>query len=366
MPHRLTIFAIALVGLLTILITVSITVRDAHALNFDAFSSDYSTCIENESKIDIFYLGEPYNILTPLNFKHLKTTDFLLNGPLDKNTKHKYIANDFEVSGWLPTHLDETDVKKILSSDNIYKSKIDSFDLSQVVVQKFTSLFLIFASVLIFMLFFTCAILVFLDKITFQTVFQNCFRPDKSISWERIKIEIRRFSRFVLKVFIIIICYIVFNAILLTLSHEYIVPIPIVVKIFSAFNIDRVAWEENIEIGVFGDIGAEYEQWSKAKGFSPETGRFWQEFLWNYWYILIALLLYFAFTFYFSVFKLSLGIFMRYKKRTIRRGLFYHSVDLHKLNKKTLDTNQLVHGENNTENESINYKPNTLSDINFC
>ena len=129
-------------------------------------------------------------------------------------------------------------------------------------------------------------------------------------------------------------------------------PIPIVVKIFSAFDIDPVSWEENIEIGVFGDIGAEYEQWSKSKDFSPVMARFWQEFLWNNWYILIALLLYFGFTFYFSVLKISFGMFMHYKKRVIRRSLFYHSVDQHKLNKKMLDTNQLAHSGNNTENDS--------------
>lgn len=352
MTQRITIFVIALVGLLTTLIYESIATRDAYALNLDAFVIDYSTCMENDSKKDIFYLGEPYGPLNPLNFNHLKTTDFLLNGPLGNNTKREYIANDFEVSGCLPTNINEIDIKKILFPDKIYKSEIDSFDPSQVVVQKFTSIFLIFAAILIFMLFFTCTILVFLDKITFHTVLQNCFRPDKSISWERIKKEIRRFFQFILKVFIIMVCFIVFNATLLTLCHEYIVPIPIVVKIFSAFDINPVVWEENIEIGVFGDVGAEYEQWSKSKDFGPVTARFWQEFLWNNWYIVIAFSLYFGFTFYFSVLKISLGMFMHYKKRVIRRSLFYHSVDLHRLNKETLDTNQPVCSVYNNENGS--------------
>ena len=54
MTQRITIFVIALVGLLTTLIYESIATRDAYALNFDAFVVDYSTCIENDSKIDIF------------------------------------------------------------------------------------------------------------------------------------------------------------------------------------------------------------------------------------------------------------------------------------------------------------------------
>lgn len=342
MPRRLLIFVITLVEVLTILIPVSITTRDAYAFNFDAFDINYSSRIENHSTIDLFYPCKPCDILVPLNFSHLNITDFWLNVSFGKNVKSQYIGNDFEVSDWPLTKLNEIDIKKIPFPDNIYKSKIDSFDPSQIVVQKFTSIFLLFASILIFTLFFTCAILVFLDKMTFHTVLQNCFRLDKSISWERIKKEIRRFSQFVLKVFIIIVCYILFNATLLLLCHEYIVPIPIVVKIFSAFNIDPVVWEENIEIGVFGDIGMEYEQWSKAKGFSPEIGRFWQEFLWNYWYVLIALLLYFGLTFYFSVFKLSLKMFMHYKKRLIRRSLFYHSVDLHRINKKTHQNKKVI------------------------
>ena len=352
MPHRLTIFVVALGGLLTVVIAVSITTRDAYALNFDAFAIDYSTCLENHSTIDLFYPYEPYDNLSLLNFSQLKTADFWLNVSLGENGKSEYISNDFDVSDWPLTNLNEIGIKEITFPGNIYESIIDPVGPSQVVVQKFTSIFLISASILIAMLFFTCAGFVFLDKTTFHTVLKNCFRSDKSISWDRFKKEIGRFSQFVLKIFIIIVYYIVFNATLLTLCHEFIVPVPIVVKIFSAFNIDPAVWEENIEIGVFGDIGAEYEQWSKAKGFSPEIGRFWQEFLWDYWYILIALLLYFGFTFYFSVFKLSLGIFMRYKKRVIRRSIFYYSVDLHRQNKKTFDTNQPVCSGNNTENAS--------------
>jgi hypothetical protein len=280
------------------------------------------------------------------------STDFGLNVPSGTNVKSDYITNDFEVSCWLRANLGEIDLKGNPFPDYIYKSRTDLFDPSQIVIQKYTSIFLVVASLLIIMLFLSITSLVFLDKYVFRTVLQNCFRSDKNISWARTKKEIRRFSQFVLKIFIIIVLYTAFNATLLFLCHEYIVPIPTVIKIFSVFDIDPVFWEDNIEIGIFGDIGQEYEGWSNKKGFSSETGRFFQELLWNYWYILIALILYFGFSFYLSVFKLSLGMFKRYKMRVRRRKFFYHSLERHRLNKKTLETDQPACSGNNTENAS--------------
>jgi hypothetical protein len=350
-PHRLTVFVIAIVWLSTALIPNQITTRDAHALNFDAIVIDSSTWIEKQSTTTLLlYHFELYNI--PLPYSHLMATDFGLNMPSGTNVKSDYITYDFEVFGCLRANFDEIDLKGNSFLKNIYESRTDSFDPSQIVIQKYTSIFLVIASILILMLLFTCTGLVFLDKYVFHTVLQNCFRSDNNISWARTKKEIRRFFQFVLKIVIIIVLYTVFNATLLFLCHEYIVPIPIVVKIFSACDIDPVVWEDNIEIGILGDIGEEYEEWSRKKGFSPETSRFFQEFLWNYWYILIALILYFGFSFYLSVFKLSLYMFKRYKMRVRRRKFFYYSVERHRLNKKTLETDQPVCSGNNTENES--------------
>ena len=244
MPQRLTIFLIALVGLLTNLISVSITTRDAYALKISA----------------------------------QETIDFWLDLPFGKNAIKEYITNDFKVGDWLLTNLDEIDVKEVPSPDNISISEIDSIDPFQIVVNKFSSNLLIFPSILIIMLFFTCAGFVFLDKFTFQTVLHNCLRSDKSISWRRIKKEIGRFSQFVLTILIIIVFYIVFSATLLALCP--------------------------------------------------------QEFLWNSQYRLIALLFYFGITFYFSIFKLSRVIFKGYKNRVIRRSDFYYFNDLDRLNKK--------------------------------
>jgi hypothetical protein len=58
-----------------------------------------------------------------------------------------------------------------------------------------------------------------------------------------------------------------------------VVPIPIALKIFGASYIDPEVWEYNIEKGDLGDVGGEYEAWSKGHGFSRRTAIFWQYFL---------------------------------------------------------------------------------------
>ena len=74
--------------------------------------------------------------------------------------------------------------------------------------------------------------------------------------------------------------FLVFCATPIVLVYGYVVPIPIALKIFGAFHINPVAWEYNIEKGDLGDVGAEYEAWSKDKGFGKRTAVFWQDFLW--------------------------------------------------------------------------------------
>jgi len=392
--HRLTIFVIAIAWLSTALIATPITSRDAYALNFDAPVIDYPTretiyriekrtenigrkfkkeatefieaasiisdqtdhfWIKNQSTTTLLYHFMPYHSSIPLPSSHLTATDFWLNVPSGTNVIGNYGTNDFEVPAWLRANLGEIDLRENPFPDYIYKSRTDLFDPSQVVIQKFTSNFLVIASILIIMLFFTCGGLVFLDRFVFRTVLQNCFRSDNNISWNRIKKEIKRFSQFVFKIIIVIILYIILNAGFLFLCHQYIVPIPTVIKIFSVFDIDPVVWERNIEIGKFGDVGEEYEGWSKKKGFSPETDRFFQELLWNYWYILIALVLYFGCSFYLSVFKISMGSFKHYKKGVIRRKYFYYSVDRSRLVKKNLTRDYPVCCDNNQDSTDKKY-----------
>lgn len=255
MPRRLTLFLITPAWLLTILIVVSITTRIAYA-----------------SRIGFH-----------------ETTDFWLELPLGKNAENEYILTEFEVRDWLLTDLDEIDVKETPSSYINIIVGVDSIEPSQIDVKKPSSYLLLFPFLLIIMLFITFSGLLFHDILTFKTVLHNCLRSDKSISWRRIKNEIGGLTQIVLKILLVIVCYILFSAtcyiafndILLTLTH--------------------------------------------------------QEFMWNNQYGLIVLLFYFPVTFYFSVFKLSIGIFKGYKNRVTGRSRLYHSIDLHRLKKQMLD-----------------------------
>ena len=65
--------------------------------------------------------------------------------------------------------------------------------------------------------------------------------------------------------------------------HENIIPLPMAMKILNSYDVDKEVWEENIEIGEHGDLGAEHEEWSEEKGFDYEQSRYWQEHLWANW-----------------------------------------------------------------------------------
>jgi hypothetical protein len=104
-----------------------------------------------------------------------------------------------------------------------------------------------------------------------------------------------------------------------------VVPIPIALKIFSAYHIDPEVWEYNIEEDDLGDVGAEYEDWSEGYGFSKRTARFWQYFLWFTWPFLICYSLYAFALLYLFIIKFSGALFAYYKKKVLRRKVVYHA-----------------------------------------
>jgi hypothetical protein len=340
--HRLTILVLVIAGLSTAFITVPITSRKAHALSFDA------KVIGHPGNKAIYYNEKTDKVNTIFDFEK-GAIDFWLNVPSEAGAEDNFETYNFKSLDSLYAYLGAIDLKGNPLPTYIYDPPEDLFDPSQAVIKRYIFNFGVIAFILTGMMILICAGFVFLDKYAFRIALQNCSRSGNNISWDRTKREIRHYSRFVLKVLMIIVLFISFNATLLYLCHEHIVPIPTVIKIFSYFDSNPVVWEKNIEIGKFGDIGEEYEEWSKEQGFSPETGRFWQEFLWHNWYILIAIILYFGFSFYFSVFKFSLKMFMRYKMRLMRRRGFYYAVDRHRLVKKTEEIDQPECSDNNFE-----------------
>jgi hypothetical protein len=102
-------------------------------------------------------------------------------------------------------------------------------------------------------------------------------------------------------------------------------PIPIALKIFGAYHLDPEVWEDNIEKRDLGDVGVEYEAWSKERDFSKQTAKFWQYFLWYTWPFLIGYALYFFALFYLFIYKFSKALFSYYKRKVFRRETVYYA-----------------------------------------
>jgi hypothetical protein len=163
------------------------------------------------------------------------------------------------------------------------------------------------------------------DPSVFLIAVFNCFWPDGSINSTRTWREVRYLGRFLSSVLIILILFVGVTAAPIVWTHSYIVPIPIVVKVFSVFHLDEEAWEENIFTGEAGAIREEYEDWRKERGISRETSLTLQKFLWHSWHILIAYGLFLMVSFYLLLFRSCRVLFSHYKKQVLRRELLYSS-----------------------------------------
>jgi hypothetical protein len=159
----------------------------------------------------------------------------------------------------------------------------------------------------------------------FYTVFLNCFWPDGRLNRTRTWREVRYLARFLLSLLGVITLFLAICATPVVLVHSYVVPIPVALKIFGAYHLDPEVWEYNIENADLGDVGAEYESWSKEQGFSKKTAKFWQYFLWYTWPFLIGYALYLFTFFYFFIHKFCRALFAYYKKKVFRRQAVYYA-----------------------------------------
>ena len=107
----------------------------------------------------------------------------------------------------------------------------------------------------------------------------NCFWPDGTINLTRTRREIRYLGRFLSSVLVILVLFIGLTAGPIVWIHSYIVPLPILLKVFSAFHVDEETWEENIFTGEAGEVRNEYADWRKEQGISRETSLILQKFL---------------------------------------------------------------------------------------
>ena len=159
----------------------------------------------------------------------------------------------------------------------------------------------------------------------FHIAFLNCFWPDGRLNRTRAWREVRYLARFLSSWLVIFALFLAICATPIVLIHSYVVPVPIALKIFGAYHIDPEVWEYNIEKGDLGDVGAEYEAWSKGHGFSKRTAIFWQYFLWYTWPFLIGYAFYAFILLYVFIKKFSSALFAYYKKKVLRRKVVYRA-----------------------------------------
>lgn len=160
-----------------------------------------------------------------------------------------------------------------------------------------------------------------------RVALQNCKRLDGSWSSKRTIKESQKLADLFGAVALALICAVTITGFALYMVHSYIIPIPIAANIFSVFDVDAVQWEANIEEGELGDVGAQYEHWSQEQGFSGDSARFWQDFLWDYWPSLALWVLVLAALFYWFMAKFYVTTLVRYSKRVLKRQKAYQAWD---------------------------------------
>lgn len=130
----------------------------------------------------------------------------------------------------------------------------------------------------------------------FYVATRNVTRLDGTFSKGRLQREVRYATSLLGEFLLLVIIVVSISGFILLVIHEYIVPLPMVADMLSQFDLDPVQWEYNIEHGELGDMGAKYEAWSRSRGFSESSARFWQEFLWMQWIALAAIGSFLAYT----------------------------------------------------------------------
>ena len=167
------------------------------------------------------------------------------------------------------------------------------------------------------------------DKNVFAIALLNCLWPDGHINQTRAWREIRVLVKFLSSLLLVLVLFIGISCAPVVWIHSYVVPIPLVIKIFAVFDINEEAWEANVFEGRAGEVREEYETWRKKRGMSDQMAFFWQKSLWNSWLILFAFGLYVFLSFYCLVHKFSHELFRRYKKGVLLRQGIYASRDGH-------------------------------------
>ncbi len=161
-------------------------------------------------------------------------------------------------------------------------------------------------------------------------IFRNCVHLDGTLSLERTKAELTHFLLFIMILITVPVFYIGSNIAAIWTVHKYIVPIPLVIKIFGSFSLDEETWEAKIErdISNMENVSQQYTQWSAQHGMSRESSENLQKMLWHSWPLYLGLGLFVAITFYLIVVRFCLSLIRDYHNNLIRRKMAYFDRDL--------------------------------------
>lgn len=131
--------------------------------------------------------------------------------------------------------------------------------------------------------------LAFTPRRIYQEAWKNRGRLDGQHSRRRMREEAVAFMRYFWDLLWVPGIGAVIVVSIATAIHYYIIPLPTAYEIFSLYHPDRQRWEQAMEEGRLGDLGAHYEAWAETRGYDYQTMRFWQQFLWNTWPVWILI-----------------------------------------------------------------------------
>jgi hypothetical protein len=158
---------------------------------------------------------------------------------------------------------------------------------------------------------------------------QNCTRRDGSRSRKRTVSELKQLGDYLAALLVVVLIAVGTVGVALVGVNRYIVPVPIVMDVLSAFDLDPAEWKAELEGGGGpAGIGAKYESWGLQNGYSLDHLRTWEEILWKGWFFFaVGAILLMGFLCWF-VGKCYVVGTARYSEGVWKRRLIYTKLDV--------------------------------------
>jgi hypothetical protein len=159
---------------------------------------------------------------------------------------------------------------------------------------------------------------------------RNCIQLDGELNWLRVRGELWRLLQLTVVWATIPLVFLALNAALIWCVNNYVVPLPFVAKLATAFNIEEEHWEANIEreIGRMTSMAEHYENWAEQRGLSAPAAKAMEKTLWHGWPVYFGLTLFGMISFYILVLRICLKVSLYYRKGLLQRKEQYYDLDL--------------------------------------